>query len=282
MRIAQISDFHYTCLSWNPLRLFPKRFVGQMNWLLHRNDQFCCQTLEALPKLLASLNVDWVFLGGDFTSSSLDKEFSLAKSFVDQLTLPWIAIPGNHDMYTRSSFKKKRYYQYLKNGNASVFSLDTDGVEAHRIADGWWIIALDTTRPTGLWSAKGLFSQNQEKLLDHFLNSLPKDESVILLNHYPFFQHGLPQHSLEGGERLQALLQRHPNILLYLHGHTHGRIIADLQASRLPVVLDSGCIADKKTGSWNLIDVEKEGCKVTCYEHKTPIQTKAFAWTRML
>lgn len=280
MRIAQISDLHFTKLSWNPFHLFPKRIFGQLHWLLGRKTKFDLSWLNDLPSFLSQLNVDWVFLGGDFTSSSLPQEFELAQKFTNQLQSPWIAVPGNHDMYTRSSQQTKRYYQYLTNRPPSIFSLAKEGIAAYQIDPLWWVIALDTAQPTAASSSQGFFSQEQEEVLENFLTTLPLNQRVILLNHYPFFQNGPLKHRLNRGKELQNLIERHSQIALYLHGHTHSRIVADLQKGNLPIILDGGSVSDKKSASWNLIDLEEKRCFVTCYEGISPIRKEEFLWTR--
>lgn len=267
MRIVQLSDFHFTAPTWNPLRLASKRFFGQLNWLLTRKDFFSIKPLEELPELFASLQPDWILLGGDFASTALDAEFSLARQYIDQFSQPWIAVAGNHDHYTFSSYRKKQFYRYFSNLPPSSLSLKDDALEVHALAPQWRLIALDTARPTPPLSSRGLFSSALEEKLERALQEIPPDCHVIILNHYPFFQNDAPHRTLERGEALEALLRRHRSVRLYLHGHTHRRIIADLQSDGLPLILDSGCAAQKESGSWNLIDLDEWGARVQTYSY---------------
>jgi len=283
MRIAQISDFHYTELTFNPLRLFSKRILGLCNWLLHRNREFSAQQIEDLPALFRDLHVDLVLLGGDFTTTSLQEEFIQAEKFVKKLTQPWIAIPGNHDHYTASSYRQKRFYKYFANQNATCFSLQKEEIEGHNIAPGWWVVAVNTAYPTGIASSRGFFSEQVEAKLEDFIKNLPKGDRVILLNHYPFFQNDAHHRTLKRGEALEQLLRRQSKIVLYLHGHTHRRIIADLQSADLPIILDSGSCTLRKGGSWNLIDISASGCVVTPYVWEggwKKSEAREFSWTR--
>ncbi len=271
MRLAQISDFHFTHLTWNPFRLFSKRILGNLNWLFNRKGQFSEKAVHALPPLFKELGVDLALLGGDFTTTALKEEFVKATKFVEKIKQPWLAIPGNHDHYTKESFRGKHYYRYLTNRQRPAleeFTLKDDGLEAHRIGDGWWVITLDTSRATSPTSSRGLVSEALEGRLEKALKAIPPNESVILMNHYPFFQHDLPSRTLERGEALEQLLKRHPRIRIYLHGHTHRHTLADLQASRLPLILDSGSCAQMNHATWNLIDLEENGCSVHVYEWK--------------
>lgn len=281
MRIAQISDFHFTRLTWNPLRLFSKRLFGNLNWLLSRKEAFSQKQLEPLPQLFKDLNVDLILLGGDFTTTSLPVEFEEAKKWVGLFSQPWIAIPGNHDHYTYRSYRTKRHYRYFSNPKTSNLILENDGIEVHPISKEWTLIALDTARPTLPHSSQGLLSEALEQKLEETLKTI--DTPVILLNHYPFFQNDEPHRRLERGQALEQLIRRHPKIRLYLHGHTHRQTIADLQPGGLPLILDSGSSALGTLGSWNLIDLSPQGCTVTGYRWNsqwTPLRKEEIRWTR--
>lgn len=289
MRIAHVSDFHFTHLTWNPFRLFSKRFFGNLNWLYCRKKHFFEEQVEPLPALFQELGVDLVLLGGDFSTTALHEEFEKAARFAKKIKQPWIAIPGNHDHYTKRSHRKKHYYRYFANHRKEIshpvefFTLKDHGIEAHRIAPNWWTIALDTTLPTNPYSSEGIFSEKLESYLEEVIKLIPKGDSILLLNHYPFFQNDEPRRNLKRGDVLQNILKRHPRIRLYLHGHTHRHTIADLQNSDLPLVLDSGSCAQGRKGAWNLIDLKPDGCTISTYrwDHSwTKTRTEDFAWTR--
>jgi 3',5'-cyclic AMP phosphodiesterase CpdA len=289
MRIAHVSDFHFTRLTWNPLRLLSKRFLGHLNWICIRNKHFFENQVEPLPALFQELEVDLVLLGGDFSTTAMIEEFETAKSFVDEIKQPWLAIPGNHDHYTYRSHRKKHFYRYFTNHRKEIaypvefFTLKEHGIEAHKIQEGWWTIALDTTLPTQPYSSEGLFSKKLEKHLEEVLKLIPEKDTIILINHYPFFQNGPARHNLINGKRLEEILKRNPRIRLYLHGHTHRHTVADLQVSNLPIVLDSGSCAQGRKGAWNLIDLNTDGCVISTYrwDHRwTKTRTEEFAWTR--
>lgn len=285
MRIAQISDFHFTRLTWNPLRLFSKRILGHFNWLFSRTHAFSEDILIDLPSLFEELKIDYVILGGDFTTTALEEEFKVAQKFVQKFSMPHFAIPGNHDVYTYASDRKKTFYRFFasKGEKLEGFSLAKDQVEACRLSSSYWIILLDVCRATNLYSSRGLFSENLEKKFEDVLSKIPSEDSIIVCCHYPFFGHDVYRRTLKRGEVLRKILEKHPRIRLFLHGHTHRHAIANLQPSHLPVVLDSGSCAQKERASWNLIDLKEKGCTITGYRYKdewTPFVTKEFEWKR--
>jgi 3',5'-cyclic AMP phosphodiesterase CpdA len=272
-RFAQISDFHFTKITWNPLRLFPKRFLANINWLLSRKSNFSSEQMEALPKVLKPLQIDRILLGGDFTTTSLPEEYRMAKQFVKKLPAPWIALPGNHDHYTYRSFRQKRFYRHFTNKRqinhpVDFFTLKDHKVEAHLLFSNWWLIALDTAIPTNPYSSQGLFSEEQEQHLEEIIAALPKKSSILLFNHYPFFQNDVEKHSLIRGAALEKVLRKENRIKAYLHGHSHRHTIANLQPSQLPVILDSGCAADTQRGTWNLVEIDDQKLKVDVYRWK--------------
>jgi len=283
MRIAQVSDFHFTRLTWNPSRLFSKRILGNLSWLFSRKNNFSSDQLEPLPQIFSKLGVDLVLLGGDFTTTALSSEFEIAEQFIKKIKQPWIAIPGNHDHYTKRAYRTHRYYNYFSNSTPEgPYRLAEHGLEIHILSPEWTLIAMDTAHATSLISSAGLLSLQLETHLEKALQSI--SSSTLLFNHYPFLSNNdKPRHSLQRGEALEKLLTRHPKVRLYLHGHTHHRAIADLQPSNLPVVLDSGSAAQSHDGSWNLIDLGSSGCTVTGYRFNaewTPFQTQEIIWTR--
>lgn len=271
MRIAHISDFHYTRLTWNPIRLVSKRLLGNLNWALARHDIFSEGVAEDLLPVLKKLKIDLILLGGDFTTTSLETEFDVAKHFVKRLPAPWLAIPGNHDAYTYRSYRQKRFYRYFSNERDTIsqasdfFTLRNHQIEAHSIGGGYWIAALDVARATNLYSSRGFFSKKLEARMKEVLGLIPKEDSILVFSHYPFFQNDVHRHSLERGDALQKILEQDPRIRAFLHGHTHRHTIADLQPSNLPLILDSGSCAQTNRASWNLIDLKPNGCTVSGY-----------------
>jgi 3',5'-cyclic AMP phosphodiesterase CpdA len=147
----------------------------------------------------------------------------------------------------------------------------------------WWVVTLDTALATNPYSSQGKFSEKLEAYLNEVLQLIPKDASILLLNHYPFFQNDVARHNLIRGEALEALLKKNKQIKLYLHGHTHRHTIADLQVSDLPIVLDPGSCAQGVKGSFNIIDLQKDACKVSTFRFSdkwTNTQIDEMKWTR--
>lgn len=266
MRIAHLSDLHYTHLTWNPFRLLSKRILGNLNWLLTRHSSFNYEQLQSLPDFFQTLNVDLILFAGDLTTTALKEEYQKASDLLQKFSCKWIAVPGNHDHYTYRSYRNRHFYELFSNPPpANSLTLKNDGIELHKIAPQWWLIAIDTARATNPYSSQGFFSEMQEAHFESLLKEIPKNDFVICLNHYPFFPQPFERHNLVRKEALQSLLQRNPQIKLYLQGHTHRHAIANLQESGLPILLDSGSCVQKQKGTWNLIDLMPDHCIVSAY-----------------
>lgn len=272
-KIVHISDFHYSHLPKNPLKLLSKRWLGAANLLFSRRKTFQPSQIEGLNQLFEEKGIDLVLATGDFSTTSLPLEFQDAKNFFNNLKMPSLYIPGNHDFYTKKDYRKKTFYRFFENSPpephiASSYTLKKDQVESRPIFENWWVVFLDTVVPTKFYSAQGLFSKGIEKKLEKVLQLLPKDAHIILANHFPFFLNDIPRRHLLRGIQLQDLIQRWPNIHLYLHGHTHRHCIADLRPSKLPIILDSGSCSHKDRGTFNIIELKKDAISIEVYEKK--------------
>lgn len=286
MKIAQISDLHLTKPSWSLSNLFSKRILGNLNWLATRHAAFSEDVLKTLPSFLKDLGVDLLLVGGDLTTTSTQEELKLAKSFIKEFPMQTLVIPGNHDAYTQESERTKIFYDFFQNSPSTLVSkerLKDQRIELHRIAPHFWLIALDTAIATPFYSSRGNFSKEQEELFIKIMETIPKEDKVLVFNHYPFFPQASSRRNLEGRKDLQKRLEEFPQIVLYLHGHTHRHVIANLQPSNLPIVLDSGCLVDQKRGSWNLIDLQEDRCIITAYQYHEqwkPFRQETIEWMR--
>ncbi len=278
IRIAHISDLHFSKISFNPLQFFTKRWLGNFNSLFSRKKTFIADHLLSLPSLFSELNVDQLIISGDLTTTSRKKEFAQAKKFTDQCVkvVPTFVIPGNHDHYTKKAYRDKIFYDYFPNT-----SLKNSGVSATSLGHKWWLVELDTTVPTPWLSSHGHFSIEMEKHLESVLKSIPQEDSVLLVNHFPFFNNEIRK-ILNRADNLKKLLQQFPQVKLFLHGHTHRQTLADLRGNQLPIILDSGSTTHKHRGSWNLIDISDKGCDVHIYQLKNSswekTKTSSFTW----
>ncbi len=260
LRIAHISDPHFTKVTYSPLQFLSKRWMGNFNYLLFRKKRYQTEHLWTLPHLAASLKVDSVFITGDFSSTSLDEEFTEGKQFAESFQekgLPTYIVPGNHDCYVRKVQDSRHFFSFFTSDD-----LKENRVELRSLGKGWSYIGLDCAVAAPPFCAYGEFFESTENTLKALLNSLPASERVIVGNHFPLYPHNRRFHDLRRADALQNLLKQFPQVKLYLHGHDHGPYIIDRQNEGLPLVLNAGSCGHKPNGTFYLIELADNSCLV--------------------
>ena len=115
MRIAHLSDLHITKLPPSLGGLFDRRLSGSINLrFLGRGERYR-QAEErgrhAVEQIIGA-QPDAVVFGGDATSLSEVEEFERAREVLAPLLtlgVPCIALPGNHDRYTHTAQRERRF-----------------------------------------------------------------------------------------------------------------------------------------------------------------------------
>ncbi|NDD57943.1 MAG: metallophosphoesterase [Chlamydiae bacterium] len=286
-RLAHISDLHFSKLTLNPIHFTSKRWIGNFNLLFRRMREFQHDKIFELIQLFKNLAVDYVVISGDLSTTSRHQEFKKAYQFISLLQeagLKVIALPGNHDHYTNKDYQKQIFYDHFRSKFDNIspsflnYNLKDDKLAAVKLGASYWIIALDTTLSTPLLSCNGLFSEKIEASLQKALEEIPKSDKILIANHFPLFTSDQKRKHLDRDSALRNLLQKFPNILFYLHGHTHRHSISDLRKAGLPIILDSGCTAHEKKGSWNLLEFSDNHCNISSYSWK-PHNSSSSHWT---
>ncbi|NGX56413.1 MAG: 3',5'-cyclic adenosine monophosphate phosphodiesterase CpdA [Candidatus Anoxychlamydiales bacterium] len=262
IKIAHISDLHFSKLSFHPKIFFSKRFVGMTNLFFNRKRKYKTNKLSNLPVLFKKEDIDYAFISGDITTTSHESEFILGKNFVDSILqndIKTYLIPGNHDCYTKSAYKKKLFYKYFENE-----SLRNNNIESLPLENNWHYIGLDCSISTFLLSSSGCFSKDLENKLNKLLNTL-EDKKVILVNHFPASRITTYRKRLIRDSFLKELLKKHKNIKLYLYGHTHKYKIE--KEKDLPYMICSGC-ASHIDGTFNIFSLNDNSIEVNKYAFK--------------
>ncbi len=268
VRIAHISDLHFASPTFSPLQFFSKRWIGNFYHMLVRRNHHDTRELDQLINTFASLKINYVLITGDLTTTSQTKEFKQAVTFINKLEkigIKVVVIPGNHDHYTKKAWKQKKFYRFFPDYKENGYGLKEDGVALLPLDSGWSLIALDTAFASPLTSSQGHFHPKTEKALQKILSSLPQQENILVMNHFPLFEQEKPQKSLLRVGELRALLSSYPNVRFYLHGHTHIHCLADLRPSHYPIILDSGSLSKIKNGSWNLLDLTSKSASIQVF-----------------
>lgn len=272
MRFAHISDLHFGSFALSPFQFFSKRWLGNFNYLFKRKKDFAYHRLNELIDLFKLQQVTHVIITGDLSVTSRAVEFSRAKAFVERLKeagFEVFTIPGNHDHYTKSSDRKKSFYRYFDShfDENCPFNLKEHRLTYTRLENRFWLVGLDTSIATSLVSSQGYFSPEVEENLKKVLKIIPARDPIILINHFPFFLNDIEKKHMKRAPQLKNLITQHPNILLYLNGHSHRQVVADLRPNRLPIISDTGSTPHIKDGACHLFNVNDKDMHLSVYRY---------------
>ncbi len=171
--------------------------------------------------LIAELNAeppDLVAISGDLTLGARRSEFRAARAFMDRLTAPTLAVPGNHDItpYNLPERFINPYIRWRAEIDREMEPFWSDGTVA--------VIGLNTARRFSLqldWS-RGRVTRKRLRRLMARLDAVPEGVARIVVAHHPL----LPPESEPGtpvavgaAHALAALTQHH--VALVLAGHLH-------------------------------------------------------------
>jgi len=176
---------------------------------------------------------------GDLTSNgSVDvSSLILAKQWMDQIGIPYLAIPGNHDTganrWRSERFPNSEYYEdvaYEETNFAKVFQ---EPAILQREFDECVVIAFSV----------------REHDPDHVLAPLEKFiqdtvKPVLLFGHYPVIETRDEGHLYASGHKdfipasavdLKGIIERNPHVRIYGCGHIHANTIRKLGTSCLQI-----------------------------------------------
>ncbi len=172
------------------------------------------QVVEALAALAIQQRPNLVVLSGDITQRARPDQFRAAKSFVDRLGAPVLAIPGNHDialfnLWARLTHPYARY--------AKEFGADLEPVHSsHNLL----VIGVNTTRA---WRHKnGEVSQAQIGRVAKVLSAARPQQLRVVVVHQPaaVVQAGDQPDLLRGhGEAIRAWSAAGADLVM--GGHIH-------------------------------------------------------------
>ena len=270
MRLAHFSDIHVTAGPTESVRsFFGKRLTATFNhYVGGRRKRFVEGDLriQRLLEDIESQRVDHALCTGDVTMTSLEEEFArFAELFGHRLQEPerWTVLPGNHDRYTRSAVRTRRFERYV----GKVGSPTGDFPFVKELPDGVTLVGLDVSRACSLIDSSGLCGPRQlnatralladPSLAEHF---------VIVALHYPLLDPDGSEHRRRHGIRdwralLDVLSSDDAHVDLVVHGHVHDHYVVH---SHERTFVCAGSATDLRHAGYNVyeIDVEKRTWKI--------------------
>lgn len=245
MRILHISDLH--------VETEPERAYPGVNASLERDREILQRTAA-----------DLMIVSGDLTThgSANPAPLKLARSWVDSIGIPYLAIPGNHDLgpekerglrnpeqeaYDDRPFARTNYGQIF--GPDPVVQVQTPQV-----------------RVIGV----GLREEDPDGALDALEETLAGNEQpVLLFGHYPVVtvrdhgtlaRFGADTFITTTARRLHGIIQRDKRIALYVCGHIH--VTSAVQIAPHCLQLTAGALGPG-TSSYRIYEVDDAGIQYT-------------------
>lgn len=220
-RLIHITDLHFWRIVYNPIQLFNKRILGNLNLLLRRRRYIHTERAPSFLETLSQLRPDGILVGGDLTTTSTTAEFQQAVHFLDQVSAlcPSVyLLPGNHDCYTYEACRNRRFERYC-----GAYAPATDTPVLSPLSGSVSLLRIPTVRPN-LISSRGYISQKQLDQTAKFLETSPTQ--FIALSHYPILDSTADYDSgynrrLIHAHQLRNVLGQSKQSILYLSGHVH-------------------------------------------------------------
>ena len=232
-RLAHFSDIHLTAaptrMPWRTL--LSKHFVGWVNLRLLGRYPFLADAAtvtRAFVRDIEEVAPDHVLFTGDATGLSLQIEFAEAREVLAPLieTGRITGIPGNHDLYLRSSVRKGLYETAL--GSAwETSDLPSPPPIVRLFGDRLALICLKDSRPTALYDSSGVIGSRQLERLGEVLaeDDVRRRVRIVALHYAPLLSTGLPDTRLHGLRDAPAFIDvvNRGEVDLVVHGHIHKR-----------------------------------------------------------
>ncbi|HDP35290.1 MAG TPA: metallophosphoesterase, partial [Candidatus Hydrogenedentes bacterium] len=221
-RIIHITDLHFWQLVKNPLLLFNKRILGNLNLLARRRRHVRQERAASFVELFNTLGAHALLIGGDLTTTATNAEYEMAVEFVNALArsgAPVYMTAGNHDMYTFESRRRRRFEKHF--GDRLD---DADKPRLSYLPGGAPLLILPTAAPNMLTS-RGHITTAQMLEARRLIEEAPEGRLVVLA-HYPVlpnptaFHYGVTR-PLFSSRRVRRILGDANRPILYLAGHVH-------------------------------------------------------------
>jgi 3',5'-cyclic AMP phosphodiesterase CpdA len=221
--------------------------------------------VAAMMRALRERKPDALVFTGDATGLGFESELLVASKALgvgDESLPPAVAVPGNHDYYTRRAVRGGLFEAYFGPWQVGLRVDDQPYPFARRVGDVWLICANSSTVNRWNWDASGAIGPDQLRRLRLLCAALGPGVRV-LVTHYPVrTARGLVEprvHRLR--DHVAALeVAAECGVHLWLHGHIHrGFVLKPAGAVPFPVV----CVGSStQNNRWTYNEYAIEGTRL--------------------
>ncbi len=224
--------------------------------------------VQDLADDLTALRPDLLVLSGDLTQRAKSKEFALARDFLDDLGLPLLVVPGNHDVTLYNLWR--RFFRQLSRYKRLI----TDDLTPQWSDDELAVMGISTARSLTL--SHGRISYWQMARARQFLCDQPDDRFKVLVTHHPFLAPPASKRKGVGRYRhtLKAIEPCAADLLLAGHFHmsySRGTHAVHRSTDSSILVLQAGtAVSDRTRGepnSYNVLRVDKQSVRLEVRFH---------------
>lgn len=298
IRIAHFSDIHITArpLGWRMRDFLTKRSTGWMNLRIGRGRLFrdAGHIAARMMHEIRQRGCQHVVFSGDATIMGFPAELetavqklgvhALSSSRPDGYAAPLsgLAVPGNHDYYTRAAVRSgcfERAFAPWQQGERigeHVYPF------AQRVGHCWFI-AVNSARANFLaWDSRGQVGREQAERLRELLTRLSPGPR-ILVTHYPLYlADGGPEwrwRKLRDVEPFRQLVIE-GGVSLWLHGHRHNAYVLPSRPPEQPfAVICAGSATQTNRRSYNEYSIE--GTHLRGIQRTFSLESDSFADTQL-
>lgn len=178
--------------------------------------------LQAIHLLCEEHSFEAVVVSGDLTQRARFIQFYACRQFLDSLNLPYLVVPGNHDI--------PLYHIWNRFFNPFArYQLFFGGMENTLETEHFYVIGVNSIRRR--YHTRGHISLSQIQEIDLKLQQAPAHKIKLIAAHQPFYtppdhSHGVKDCPMLGRIALEQWSQQGLNGLL--HGHLHHPAVYDL------------------------------------------------------
>lgn len=287
-KFAQISDLHLPDMPQVPVfRLLNKRGSGYLSWQRKRKYVHSEDVLNTLIKYMKAQQPQHVCVTGDVINFGLKEEFDASLDWLKRLGAPGdvSVIPGNHDIYVRSTARMPAdiWQSWMSDDDGEV------GFPYVRIRGNVAFIGVSSAVLTAPLMAYGRVSKRQTAALAKLLPDLAQKGlfRVLLIHHPPHDGATTWRKGLHNAQPLHDVIRAH-GCELILHGHLHRQLEGALAGpcGEIPVLC---CGSASMNGTYGAprahfytfeVAEDNKGWTLTAYNHNYKPDVKGFTSER--